>query len=99
SLTLGLGICLLVAVTKRFNIHQVEAVMFGSLLTVTDTDLVLLLVVAAIVAGLLLWHYNALLLDSLDPALARAAGVRSALVEYVFVLLLATAIVVSLKIV
>ena len=33
ALTLGLGICLLVAVTKRFNIHQIEAVMFGSLLT------------------------------------------------------------------
>ena len=42
SLTLGLGICLLVAVTKRFNIHQIEAVMFGSLLTVTDLDLALL---------------------------------------------------------
>ena len=33
SMALGLGICLLVAVMKRFNIHQVEAVMFGSLLT------------------------------------------------------------------
>ena len=43
AMTLGLGICLLVAVTKRFNIHQVEAVMFGSLLTVTDADLALLL--------------------------------------------------------
>src|SRR5258708_10455385 len=38
ALTLGLGICLLVAVTRRFNIHQVEAGMVGSLLTVTDGD-------------------------------------------------------------
>ena len=39
AFTLGLGICLLVAVTQRFNIHQIEAVMFGSPLTVTDGDL------------------------------------------------------------
>ena len=38
ALTLGLGLCLLVAVTRQFNIHQVEAVLFGSLLTVTDTE-------------------------------------------------------------
>ena len=67
SLTLGLGICLLVAVTKRFNIHQVEAVMFGSLLTVTDFDLLLLLAIGIAIVVVLAWIYNALLLDSLDP--------------------------------
>ena len=45
ALTLGLGLCLLVAVTRQFNVHQVESVLFGSLLTVTDGDLALLLVV------------------------------------------------------
>ena len=99
ALTLGLGICLLVAVTKRFNIHQVEAVMFGSLLTVTDVDLLVLLVAGVLVGVALAWSYNALLLDSLDPALARVSGVRTALVEYVFVVLLTCAIVVSLKII
>ena len=53
SMTLGLGICLLVAVTKRFNIHQVEVVMFGSLLTVTDGDLALLLGIGGVVTVLL----------------------------------------------
>lgn len=99
SLTLGLGICLLVAVTKRFNIHQIEAVMFGSLLTVTDTDLALLAVLGTAVLAVLAWHYNGLLLDSLDPALARVRGVRSAFVEYLFVVLLTVAIVVSLKVI
>jgi zinc transport system permease protein len=99
ALTLGLGICLLVAATKQFNIHQIEAVMFGSLLTVTDTDLLLLLVVALGVLGILARHYNALLLDSLGTPLARAAGVNTALVEYLFVVLLTMAIVVSLKVI
>ena len=99
AMTLGLGICLLVAVTKQFNIHQIEAVMFGSILTVTGDDLRLLLAVAAVVGGILAWRYNAILLDSLSPPLARVAGVRTAFMEYLFVMLLTAAIVVSLKII
>ena len=99
SLTLGLGICLLVAVTKRFNIHQIEAVMFGSLLTVTDTDLAMLLVLGVAILCVLAWQYNDLMLDSLDPSLARVSGVKGAWVEYLFVVLLTLAIVVSLKVI
>jgi len=99
ALTLGLGVCLLVAATKQFNIHQIEAVMFGSLLTVTDTDLLLLAVAAAGVLAVLARFYNALLLDSLGRPLAQVGGVNTALVEYLFVVLLTLAIVVSLKVI
>jgi len=99
SMTLGLGICLLVAVTKRFNIHQVEAIMFGSLLTVTDFDLLLLLAIGIAIAMVLALIYNGLLLDSLDPAVAQVTGTRSNLIDYVFVVLLTAAIVVSLKVI
>jgi zinc transport system permease protein len=97
ALTLGLGLCLLVAVTRQFNVHQVEAVLFGSLLTVTDTDLLLLIVAGAYVAVLLLRHYNDLLLDSLSPPLATARGINSAYLEYLFAVVLTIAILVSLK--
>jgi zinc transport system permease protein len=97
ALTLGLGLCLLVAVTRQFNVHQVEAVLFGSLLTVTDTDLVLRIVAGIGVAILLLRHYNDLLLDSLSPQLASARGINSAYLEYGFALVLTIAILVSLK--
>jgi zinc transport system permease protein len=99
AMSLGLGICLLVAVTKRFNIHQVEAVMFGSLLTVTDMDLALLLGVGCVITLVLGVVYNKLLLDSLDPSLGKVSGVPSAFVDYLFVMLLTAAIVVSLKII
>jgi zinc transport system permease protein len=99
SMTLGLGICLLVAVTKRFNIHQVEAVMFGSLLTVTDADLAILLATGIVITIVFAWIYNQILLDSLDRALAHVSGVPSALIDYLFVLLLTAAIVVSLKVI
>jgi zinc transport system permease protein len=99
SMTLGLGICLLVAVTKRFNIHQIEAVMFGSLLTVTDTDLALLLGVGVVVTLILAVFYNGLLLDSLDSPLAQAKRVPTTFLDYLFVVLLTAAIVVSLKVI
>lgn len=99
SMSLGLGICLLVAVTKRFNIHQVEAVMFGSLLTVTDADLALLAGVGVVVAAVLALTYNHLLLDSLDSSLGKVSGVSSTFVDYLFVVLLTAAIVVSLKVI
>jgi zinc transport system permease protein len=99
ALTLGLGICLLVAATKQFNIHQIEAVMFGSLLTVTDTDLLLLVVAAVGVLAVLARFYNEMLFDSLGRPLASASGVNTALCEYLFVVLLTLAIVVSLKVI
>jgi zinc transport system permease protein len=98
SFTLGLGICLLVAVTQRFNIHQIEALMFGSLITVTDRDLWLLLAVSVAVGIAVARSYNELLLDSVAPPLARAAGVRGAWLDYLFVVLLTFSIVLSLKI-
>ena len=99
ALTLGLGICLLVAVTRSFNIHQVESAMFGSLLTVTDGDLALLVFAGVLVCVLLAREYNGLLLDSLSPALAGLEEVDSAYVEYLFAVLLTVAIVVSLKVI
>ncbi len=99
ALTLGLGLCLLVAVTRQFNVHQVESVLFGSLLTVTDGDLALLILVGVVVFALLIWQYNRLLLDSLHPPLASASGGNSAFLEYFFALLVTVSIVVSLKII
>jgi zinc transport system permease protein len=99
ALTLGLGLCLLVAVTRQFNVHQVEAVLFGSLLTVTDTDLVLLVVAGAGVVIILLSRYNDLLLDSLSPQLAKARGIDSGFLEYLFAVVLTIAILVSLKVI
>jgi len=99
ALTLGLGLCLLVALTRQFNVHQVESVLFGSLLTVTDADLALLLAVGVLVAVLLIREYNHLLLDSMSPPLASVAGARPAYLEYFFALLLTLSIVVSLKII
>lgn len=99
ALTLGLGLCLLVLVTRQFNVHQVEAILFGSLLTITDQDLALLLGVGVVVMVLVAREYNRLVLDSLSPPLSAVSGGDSAYLEYFFALVLTVSIVVSLKII
>lgn len=99
ALTLGLGICLLVAVTKRFNIHQIQAVMFGDILTVTEADLAVIAGVGLLVAGLLWRWYNDIVFAAFDAELAESDGVQAAFVEYLFVVVLTLAIVASLKII
>ncbi len=98
AVTLGLGVCLLVAVTRRFNVHQLEAVMFGSVLTVRAVDLALL--ASALVAAALLLGpaANRLLVQAVDPRLAAAARTPEARDEYLFVAVLTVAIVVSVKV-
>ena len=99
AFTLGLGICLLVAATRKFNIHQIEAVMFGSVLTITDRDLVLLLALGGALGIVVAVGYNVLLQDSLSPPIARAGGAPTAVIDYGFVVVLTIAITVSLKVI
>ncbi|HEY6038239.1 MAG TPA: metal ABC transporter permease [Kofleriaceae bacterium] len=99
AFTLGLGICLLVAATRRFNIHQIEAVMFGSVLTLTDHDLVLVLGLGALLATATAFAYNLILADSLSPPIARARRVPTTAIDYGFVVIVTIAITVSLKVI
>jgi zinc transport system permease protein len=99
ALTLAAGVCALVIVTRRFNVHQVEGVLFGSPLTVQSRDLVVVAVVAVVVAVVAAACARALLLDALDPGLALAAGRRALAAELAFVVALAAAVVVASRVV
>ncbi len=99
SISLAVGASLLLFVSARVNTHILEAVLFGSVLTVSDTDINVLLVVtvAAVAVGVPL--FNRLLLASLNPSLASVRGVPVKALEYVFVLLITVLTVACLKIV
>ncbi|HTR49134.1 MAG TPA: metal ABC transporter permease [Kofleriaceae bacterium] len=99
AFTLGLGICLLVAATRRFNIHQIEAVMFGSVLTITDRDLLLVFVLGSLLGVVVAVAYNLVLADSLSPPIARARGAPTTAIDYGFVVIVTIAITVSLKVI
>jgi zinc transport system permease protein len=71
--------------------------LFGSLLTVSEVD-VILIGVLTLLTGATLWHLrHALLLTTVDPDLARSAGIDPARVRFVFAVLAALTVAASLR--
>ena len=99
SISLAVGASLLLFVSAKVNTHILEAVLFGSVLTVSDTDMNVLLVTTLAVVAIAIPLFNPLLLASFNPQLADVRGVKVQLVEYVFVLLITLLTVACLKIV
>jgi len=99
SISLAIGATALLWVSARVNTHILDTVMFGSILTVNDTDITVLLVTALLTSVTALPLFNHMLLASLNPSLAHVRGVRVHLLEYVFVLLLTILTVACVKIV
>ncbi len=74
-----------------------SSLLIGDILAVTPEDLFWLLL--ALAGTLVLWVllYNNLLLTSVDPFLARSRGVRTRLVECLFVVAVAVAVMLSIR--
>ena len=74
-----------------------SALLIGDILAVTPGDLLWLLL--ALVATLALWAllYNSLLLTSVDSFLARSRGIKTRLVECAFVVMVAVAVMLSIR--
>jgi ABC-type Mn2+/Zn2+ transport system permease subunit len=75
-----------------------EALLFGDVLGVTRSDLLVVTGAAVVVFGLLFAYAKPLLLVTFDPAVAPAHGVRTGYVEVLFNLLVAGVIVVSVRV-
>ena len=71
--SLALGSSLLLFVSAKVNTHILEAVLFGSILTVSDTDINVLLVVFVLCVAVVVPLFNQMLLASLNPSLAGGA--------------------------
>lgn len=96
---LGIGILMLVLVTKQFNVHQIEAILFGSLITLNNNDLILLMVIAALSTVIGSIIFNRTMLSAFNPVMAKARGGNPMVLEYVFITVLTVVIVASLKLV
>jgi zinc transport system permease protein len=99
AISLAIGATALLWVSARVNTHILDTVMFGSILTVSDTDISVLLATAVVIAAVALPLYNPMLLATLNPSLAHVRGVRVRLLEYVFVLLVTVLTVACVKII
>lgn len=99
SISLAAGACLLPALAYKADAHLVEAILFGSILTVGDADIVVLLVIALVCTGVGAKFFNRMVLASFNPVLAQVRGVRVVLMDYIFVLLVTFVTVAAVKIV
>jgi zinc transport system permease protein len=99
SISLAIGATALLWVSAKVNTHILDTVMFGSILTVNDTDISVLLAVTLLILVTALPLYNHMLLASLNPSLAHVRGVKVHLLEYAFVLLITVLTVACVKII
>jgi len=84
---------------KDGYVPDLTSFLFGSILAVSWTDLIIEMVIGIMVVGLLTKYYWAMLFTSFDRATAQAAGVKVDWLEYLLVVLLSVVVVASLQVV
>ena len=99
SVSLALGASLMLMLAGKINVHILENVLFGSVLTVSGQDLVVLGIVGSLVLGLALPLYNRIMLASFNPQLAAVRGVAVKSLDYLFVVLVTLVTVAAVKVI
>ena len=74
-------------------------ILFGSVLTVTDIDIYILLFSALVLCVVITPYFNRMLLASFNPSLASVRGVNVKLIDYIFIAVVTVITIASVKIV
>jgi len=88
----------LISKTRSFT-RNFEAALFGNILGVTETDLVVIAIVALAVGAFIALFYKRLLFMTFDPEVAPIYGINVGLVDSLFALAMAATIVASINVV
>lgn len=101
SMSLALGASILLVLAGRINIHILENVLVGSILTVSGMDIVILAGVglAVLTLTLTILFFNRFVVASFNPTLAAVRGVPVKALDYLFVMLVTVVTVASVKII
>lgn len=99
SISLALGGSMLLLLAGKINIHILENVLFGSVLTVSERDLSVLLLIGLLTTTLALINYNSLVLSSFNTQLASVRKVKTILLDYLFVVLVTLVTVAAVKVI
>ncbi len=97
-LALSVGTAITIISSGKLNANA-DSFMFGSILTVSHSDMILVLILSLLSVLTLILLYNQLLYIAYDEEAARVAGVRVRLINYIFSILVAAAISVSIRVV
>jgi len=76
-----------------------DQALFGSILGITNSQIIWLVVVMALAGGFVLLRYRQLLFTTFDPEVAQASGVRVARVEAMLMIVLSLSILVTLTVI
>jgi zinc transport system permease protein len=96
ALSIGFGAMFLPALQKRVNL-DIEQFLLGGVNFVHDTDLALLLGLAVVTAAVVGLRFNALVFGSFNPSLARSRGLAVRANNYLFIVLLALVVNLSIR--
>jgi zinc transport system permease protein len=96
-LTLCVGIAITLISSGRVG-ADINSFLFGSILTVTQEDLLTMLGLSIISVFLLIFLFNKLLYITFDEEGAKIAGIKVKLINYIFAILVAATISVSIRI-
>ena len=96
ALALGFG-AMLVKFVQSVSRVNLETFLFGNLYFIPESDLFLLCCALALVAGVFLWRYNQLMFASFNPSLARTRRMSVTVNNYLFIILLALVVNLSIK--
>lgn len=88
ALALGFG-AMLVRLVQQVSSVNLETFLFGNLFFIAESDLVLLCAALALVTGVFLWRYNQIMFASFNPSLARTRRMSVTINNYLFIVLLA----------
>ncbi len=94
STSIALG---LVVLSRGGAFAKYSSVLVGDVLSITQSDLIYLLLALIVTAVVWLLLFNPLMITSVNSPLARSRGVRSRLTEYAFTILVAIAVMVSIR--
>ncbi|MEL3913287.1 metal ABC transporter permease [Treponema pedis] len=96
SLSVGIAITLISAGVVKAN---AETYLFGSILTVSSADVITVIVLSFLSLICLFFMYHKMLYIALDEDIAKIANIRVKTINYIFSVLVAATISVSIKIV
>lgn len=100
SIVLALSVGTAITIISSGRLHaNADSFMFGSILTVTKLDMIMVIVLSVISVFALIFLYHQMVYIAYDEDAARVAGVKVGLINYVFSILVASAISVSIRIV
>ena len=100
TIVLSLSVGTAITIISSGKLHaNADSFMFGSILTVTKFDMIMVLILSAISVLTLILLYHQMVYIAYDEEAAKVAGVKVGLINYVFSVLVASAISVSIRIV